>query len=44
MIIASARMLREDGMEGREQFPGTGKLIYRERGKKHKRLKWLFIL
>ena len=44
MIIASARTLREDGMEGREQFPGAGKLICREWGKKHDRLKLLFIL
>jgi hypothetical protein len=29
-------MFREDGMEGREQFPGAGELICREWGKKHK--------
>jgi hypothetical protein len=44
MIIASARTLREDGMEGREQFPYPVKLIYRECAKKHDRLKLLFIL
>jgi hypothetical protein len=43
MITASARTLREDGREGREQFPGPGKLICREWGKKHDRLKLLFI-
>jgi len=44
MDEASARTLREYGMEGKEQFPGPGKLICREWGKNHDRLKLLFIL
>jgi hypothetical protein len=33
------RTLCKDGMEGREQFPGAGKLICREWKMKHKRFK-----